>query len=471
MQQIKKLALLTTLLALAACEDENVKQCAELQNDTQKQSLARSFCEKAAQKGDPIGQFFLAKEELAQGKRKEAVELLTKSANQKNAEATFLLAELYMEDKEVSTARFYYQYSCDLNFIKGCERISVLNSQNESEQQKFQKEADAAKEAQAKAEQQAKEAERQAKAAEQKALEAEKLRLEQERKQLEEKKHSVNIESLFMTKEEAIDAYKSFISTVNQNKSLEDWINNCYARSNNKRGCFHFDMWVSLLDEQFSKHNNKTPDPFFADSRVRNRALRNIPELQNVTTAQFNRLVEDARKTLNFYDSSFFEMFESSNRQNAQSIPSNNTKIDVQGLDFQENLAKFQQNGLWGFVDRQGNIVISPQFSGAGGFYNGRAVVQVSNQNWGYIDKKGNWIVSPQYCMAGRFSEGLAGVYVNGYRSGDNCYGGKWGFIDVNGNFVINAVFDEATRFNKGKAKVTYKGQSGYINRNAQWVD
>lgn len=353
--QIKQIALLASLVLLSACEDNNAKQCADLQNDENKRPLALSFCEQAAQEGDASAQLFFAKEKLAQGERKQAVELLEKSANQKNAEAVFLLGELHSEDKNVEIARFYYQLSCDLNFLKGCERISVLNNQDRGKQQNSRAETEAALEAKKVAEQKAKAAEQQAREAEQKALEAEKQRMEAEKQRLEAERKRLEAEK------------------QSQNQTVLD-------------------------------HSTRN-------------------------------------------------------------------KVETSGLDFQENLAKFQQGNLWGFVDRQGNIVIQPRFYGAGGFYNGRAVVQTANQKWGYIDKQGNWIVHAQYCMAGRFSEGLAGVYVGGYGSGDNCYGGKWGFIDTAGNFVVSPVLDEATRFNKGKAKVTYQGHVGYINRNAQWVD
>lgn len=145
--------------------------------------------------------------------------------------------------------------------------------------------------------------------------------------------------------------------------------------------------------------------------------------------------------------------------------------IDLSKLKFSEGLAYFQENGLYGYVDTQGKIVIPVQFKGAGGFYNQRAVVKDHNDLWGYIDPKGNWIVQPQFCMAGKFSEELAGVYIGGYKSGDDCFEGKWGFINSNGQLIIPAQFDRAWAFDKGKAKVVYGEHTGYINKKGEWIN
>ena len=76
----------------------------------------------------------------------------------------------------------------------------------------------------------------------------------------------------------------------------------------------------------------------------------------------------------------------------------------------------------WGFVDKTGHYVITPQFRFAGGFSDGLAAVTVGD-NWGFIDKTGHYVINPQFNFARSFSEGLAAV-----RIGDSTTG-KWGFI------------------------------------------
>lgn len=458
---------------LSGCGDDDVKKCLSLSQDESKEILAQNICERAANKGDSESQRLFAEILIKQNEHKQALEFLEKSANQKNGEAMYRLAELYRDDE--AKARFYYQQSCQNGILKGCEQIHLQDNKVNEELEQARKALE-----QEKAETKAKlEAERDKL---QKEQEAQKAKLEAEREKLEkEKAKSVKAALFFMTKDNAESTYRSVLKTLsendnNQNQALRTWVENCYARSSSKFSCYHYDQWISILDMRISEANNEEIDPYFGDARVRNRALRNIPELQQMTTVEFNRLVADTREKLELYDDLFFSMWEKEDKKRNTSTSSViTTEVDTSKLTFNEGLAKYEQNGLWGFVDRQGNIVIRPQFRAVGGFYHGRAVVQVANKNWGYIDKQGNWIVNPQFCMAGRFSEGLAGVYVGGWRdTNDDCYGGKWGFITPSGKMAISPVFERAWGFSKvngvAKAKVIYNGYTGYIDGKGEWV-
>ena len=59
---------------------------------------------------------------------------------------------------------------------------------------------------------------------------------------------------------------------------------------------------------------------------------------------------------------------------------------------FSEGLACVKQRGLWGFIDRTGKVVIPYQYTEAGGFSEGRAVVRKTDVLM-IIDNKGNRIV------------------------------------------------------------------------------
>src|SRR5262249_43054146 len=84
----------------------------------------------------------------------------------------------------------------------------------------------------------------------------------------------------------------------------------------------------------------------------------------------------------------------------------------------------------WGFIDKTGALVIPCQFDDVamdnyGGFEDpnychgvpkafrnfseGLCAVRIGNK-WGYIDKTGKVVISPQFDSAGIFSEGLACV-------------------------------------------------------------
>ena len=65
--------------------------------------------------------------------------------------------------------------------------------------------------------------------------------------------------------------------------------------------------------------------------------------------------------------------------------------------------------GKTGFVNRDGKLVINPQFDDARNFYDGLALVS-SGGKAGYIDEDGKSIINPQFDVAGDFSNGLAAV-------------------------------------------------------------
>jgi hypothetical protein len=53
-------------------------------------------------------------------------------------------------------------------------------------------------------------------------------------------------------------------------------------------------------------------------------------------------------------------------------------------------------NGLWGFVDQQGRMVIAPVYESVMAFSQGLAAARKDNQ-WGFIDTQGRWRIQPQY--------------------------------------------------------------------------
>ena len=101
----------------------------------------------------------------------------------------------------------------------------------------------------------------------------------------------------------------------------------------------------------------------------------------------------------------------------------------------------------YGFIDKDGNIVIKPQFERAWAFSNGLAQVEVDGKR-GFIDKAGNMVIEPRFDYVGAFSDGLAQVEVDGKR----------GFIDRNGNMIIEPQFDFACDYSDGLARVIVDG-------------
>jgi hypothetical protein len=114
-----------------------------------------------------------------------------------------------------------------------------------------------------------------------------------------------------------------------------------------------------------------------------------------------------------------------------------NGLIYEKAKNFQEGLAAVKKNGLWGFIDKQGNEVIG--FNHKGIMYRGQEFTGPFGRG---------------------FSEGLC----------DICINGRWGFIDKEGNIAIEPVFEWVYEFKSGLAMARENGLYGYINKKGDWV-
>ncbi|MDX2247673.1 MAG: WG repeat-containing protein [Bacteroidia bacterium] len=149
-----------------------------------------------------------------------------------------------------------------------------------------------------------------------------------------------------------------------------------------------------------------------------------------------------------------------------------------------ENLWPIRENGLYGFINNTGEVVIAPQFAYAFRFSEGLAAVNVGGTEttydipkdgkWGFIDRSGRYVINPKYYSPPNdgkpydlndlakvlhegyvFSEGKAAVY------SDN----GWIYIDSAENIVVNDPrIKSARQFTEGLAAVYINGKWGYID-------
>ncbi|MBI4905789.1 MAG: WG repeat-containing protein [Acidobacteria bacterium] len=142
---------------------------------------------------------------------------------------------------------------------------------------------------------------------------------------------------------------------------------------------------------------------------------------------------------------------------------------------------------LWGYVDRNGAMIINPKFKAAEPFVDGLALVNLRGTpdrdggiiggQWGYIDPDGKYAIPPQFHQAHHFSDGLAAVNIGAkleYNFHDEehyMFGGLWGFVDRSGAYVIPPTLEAVHDFHDGLA-VARQGTYyfGFINRDAEWV-
>lgn len=188
--------------------------------------------------------------------------------------------------------------------------------------------------------------------------------------------------------------------------------------------------------------------------------------------------------------------------------------------DFNEGLARIKLNGKWGFIDKEGTMIVKPVYDSVMNFSDGLAAFLWQSGKWGYVDKTGKNVIYPQYDYAGPFSNETASIlkgvewgtidkkgkfvgepeidedgsllamlavsqidepqkkmnaaladkfdldYVGkyNYSLAAASKDGEWGFIDQNGNIVIEMIYDETGNFSNNVAKVLLNQKWGYIN-------
>lgn len=84
----------------------------------------------------------------------------------------------------------------------------------------------------------------------------------------------------------------------------------------------------------------------------------------------------------------------------------------------------------------------------------GGAICGMIDGLYGYCDTEGNMIIEPQFEMGFDFHEGFAAVK----------HGGKWGFINTYGQYSVKPTYDFVTDFKNGYAICRLNGKYGIIN-------
>lgn len=110
---------------------------------------------------------------------------------------------------------------------------------------------------------------------------------------------------------------------------------------------------------------------------------------------------------------------------------------------FRDGLAPVRVEGRWGYADADGRLVIHPRFDEAYPFYEGRALV-VDGGRRRFLTPQGRWLAAPDFEAANHFAEGLAQVRVDG----------RYGYIDRQGREAIAPSFAQAYQFSGGFALI-----------------
>ncbi len=135
---------------------------------------------------------------------------------------------------------------------------------------------------------------------------------------------------------------------------------------------------------------------------------------------------------------------------------------DYFGLgNFSDSLCWFKikrhEKNLYGFMDKNGEVIINSIYSKAFDFQQGRARV-VKNKKTGLINKKGKFVMKPKlYDLVFPFDEnGIAQVRENNM--------GDYGLINSNGKTLTNCIYKKIFPFVDGYAKVVTPKGIGFVD-------
>ena len=115
------------------------------------------------------------------------------------------------------------------------------------------------------------------------------------------------------------------------------------------------------------------------------------------------------------------------------------------------------KDGMWGYIDASGKVVIAPRFRRAADFSEGLAAV-LDGKSFGYLDPAGAMVLVPPYpperFLHRPFLSGRAVVTV----------GGRDGAIERDGRLAIPARFDSIDDFSEGYALACDEDGCGWID-------
>lgn len=128
------------------------------------------------------------------------------------------------------------------------------------------------------------------------------------------------------------------------------------------------------------------------------------------------------------------------------------------------NLFIVSSGGRYGWCDEEGKFVINPQYGSVGEFC-GAALAPVKmkdEDDYGYINRAGEQVITPQFRLAMPFEDELAIVLV----------GRRFGLINEKGNYVVNPQYEAIMPFQKSKVAIAAASENkcGLLDRSGKQV-
>lgn len=130
---------------------------------------------------------------------------------------------------------------------------------------------------------------------------------------------------------------------------------------------------------------------------------------------------------------------------------------------FSEGLALVEEAGLRAYIDPSGQRVIPANVASAGRFSQGRAWVRYGPDQVGFIDRTGTRVGPATWRAARDFSEeGVAWV--------EDPATGRWALMDRDGAVVVPPTYEDPGPFSEGLARVGLGGRYGFVDASGELV-
>lgn len=128
---------------------------------------------------------------------------------------------------------------------------------------------------------------------------------------------------------------------------------------------------------------------------------------------------------------------------------------------------KATKKALYGFINKNNDIIIDPKFQGANIRFS-EGLCAVGNNTYGYINQDGEIVIPYEFALGGHFNEGMAVIKPKGRNK-------KYGCIDTEGNITIEPIFTHIEDFQNGLSEViigdNYDNfRYGYINKQGEYI-
>lgn len=185
-------------------------------------------------------------------------------------------------------------------------------------------------------------------------------------------------------------------------------------------------------------------------------------------------------------------------------------RSDIQDIkSYDCDLALIAVDGKYGFINKQGEIMLEPQYEeiknfksvawvrseekwniynkeskelikipfqidSVEPFFNNEAKIWLKGNKWGLINSNGVLLAEPNYDYVGYHREGYIWVNLGGQWGYSGIRGGKWGLIDLKGKFIVEPIFDRIDYFWRGDLlEVQIENKRGYINWKGEivWIN